>query len=173
MKSIRVFHPRGGFISPSISCATARRQTFRSKNLAGCRLSINRQCALCSVLIVLVHCRNNIRAIGFQWSSGSITSVKAFMKRSLPRLLLLLCVAMAAHAQDWIRTGTGLGVEKVRVAVPDFKPSGSDPQTAALLKTFNDTLWNDLDNAGIFDMVSKSFYPLQVPGTQQEMRLPD
>jgi TolB protein len=72
---------------------------------------------------------------------------------------------------DWIRTGTGLGVEKVRLAVPDFKAAGSDPQTAALLKTFNDTLWNDLDNAGIFDLASKSFYPLTVPGTPAELQL--
>ena len=33
-----------------------------------------------------------------------------------------------------------------------------DAKNADLLKTFNDTLWNDLDNAGIFDMVSKSFF---------------
>ena len=52
-------------------------------------------------------------------------------------------------AQDWVKTGTGLGVEKVRLAVPDFKPSSTDAQNAALLKTFNDTLWNDLDVSGI------------------------
>jgi len=75
--------------------------------------------------------------------------------------------------QDWIRTGTGLGVEKIRVAVPDFKAAGTETQTAELLKTFNDTLWNDLDNAGIFEMVSKSFYPLQVPANAQEMRIAD
>jgi len=55
-------------------------------------------------------------------------------------------------------------VEKVRLAVPDFKPSTTDPQNAALLKTFNDTLWNDLDVSGVVELVSKSFYPLQVPG---------
>ena len=44
--------------------------------------------------------------------------------------------------------------------MPDFKGSNPDPRNADLLKTFNDTLWNDLDNAGIFEMVSKSFYPL-------------
>ena len=63
-------------------------------------------------------------------------------------------------AQDWIRTGTGLGVEKVRLAVPDFNAATQDPKNVELLKAFNETLWNDLDNAGIFDMVSKSFYPL-------------
>src|SRR5256885_9326267 len=75
--------------------------------------------------------------------------------------------------QDWIRTGTGLGVEKIRLAVPDFKAAATETQPADVLKTFNDTLWNDLDNAGIFEMVSKSFYPLQVPANAQEMRIAD
>lgn len=73
-------------------------------------------------------------------------------------------------AQDWIRTGTGLGVEKVRLAASDFKPATPDPKNTDLLKSFNDTLWNDLDNAGIFDMVSKSFYPLAVPGNPADVR---
>ena len=74
-----------------------------------------------------------------------------------------------SQAQDWVKTGTSLGIEKVRLAVPDFKPIGSDPANAALLKTFNDTLWNDLDNAGVFDLASKSFYPLQTPGQPPEV----
>jgi TolB protein len=72
--------------------------------------------------------------------------------------------------QDWIRTGTGLGVEKVRLAAADFQPSTADPKNAELLKTFNDTLFNDLDNAGIFDLVSKSFYPLQVPAKPTDVK---
>jgi TolB protein len=85
-------------------------------------------------------------------------------------IALLLILALPASAQDWIRTGTGLGVEKIRLAVPDFKPSTQDPKNADLLKVFNDTLWNDLDSAGIFDLVSKSFYPLEVPGTPAEVK---
>jgi TolB protein len=73
-------------------------------------------------------------------------------------------------AQDWIKTGTGLGVEKVRIAVPDFKASNQDPRDPELLKTFNDTLWNDLKNAGIFDMVSKSFYPLGQVGAPADVK---
>ena len=58
-------------------------------------------------------------------------------------VLAFLCVLPGAgRAQDWVKTGTSLGVEKVRLAVPDFKPSSNDPQNAALLKTFDDTLWN-------------------------------
>jgi TolB protein len=80
--------------------------------------------------------------------------------------VFLLCLLVPSlHAQqDWIKTGTGLGVEKVHLAVSDFKTSTNDPQNDALLKTFNDTLWNDLDNSGVVELVSKSFYPLQVPG---------
>ncbi|MBO0911147.1 MAG: Tol-Pal system beta propeller repeat protein TolB [Acidobacteria bacterium] len=75
-------------------------------------------------------------------------------------LLAILLAGIPVAAQDWIKTGTGLGVEKIRLAVADFKASNQDPRSAELIKTFNDTLWNDLDNAGIFDLVSKSFYPL-------------
>jgi TolB protein len=88
-------------------------------------------------------------------------------------VLLLTAIFTAAPClgqQDWIKTGTGLGMEKVRLAVPDFKPSTSDAKNADLLKVFNDTLWNDLDNAGIFDMASKSFYPLAIPGNPAEVK---
>ena len=90
------------------------------------------------------------------------------------RLTLVFAFLFAAgtatcSAQDWIRTGTGLGMEKVRLAAADFKPSTQDPKNADLLKTFNETLSNDLDNAGIFDIVSKSFHPLQTPGQPSEV----
>jgi TolB protein len=87
----------------------------------------------------------------------------------LRTLLFLAFLVLRCHGQDWVRTGSGLGVEKVRLAVPDFKPSTGDPQNAALLKVFNDTFWNDLDNSGVVELVSKSFYPLQVPGQPTEV----
>jgi TolB protein len=82
---------------------------------------------------------------------------------------VLSCFCFTAPAQDWVKTGTSLGVEKVRLAVPDFKPATNDPQNTALLKTFNDTLWNDLDVSGVVELVSKSFYPLQTPGQPTEV----
>jgi len=85
----------------------------------------------------------------------------------LAALVAIIAVA-PAFAQDWIRTGTGLGVDKVRLAVPEFKASNAD-----LGKTFNDTLWNDLDNAGIFDMVSKSFFPTSVPSMPADVKFND
>jgi len=84
-------------------------------------------------------------------------------------LVLVLALASSSSAQDWVRTGSGLGIEKVRLAVPDFKPSNSDPQNTALLKIFDDTFWNDLDNSGVVELISKSFYPLQVPGQPPEV----
>ena len=85
-------------------------------------------------------------------------------------LFLTVAFTLPCFAQDWIRTGTGLGQDKIRLAASDFKQSSQDPKNADLLKTFNDTLWNDLDNAGIFEMVSKSFYPLAAPGSPSEVR---
>src|SRR5256885_2446878 len=81
------------------------------------------------------------------------------MKRFISHFIALISLLSYAAAQDWIKTGTGLGVEKIRLAAADFQPSTQDAKNAELLKVFNDTLWNDLDNAGIFDMVSKSFNP--------------
>jgi TolB protein len=97
------------------------------------------------------------------------SSLAAGALRALTFLAVLLLMASSLQAQDWVRTGSGLGVEKVKLAVPDFKPSSNDPQNAALLKTFNDTLWSDLDNSGIVELVSKSFYPLEIPSQPTEV----
>ncbi len=94
----------------------------------------------------------------------------AWILSALSYLILLSSLLVSTSlAQDWVRTGSGLGVDKVRLAVPDFKPANADPQNGALLKTFNDTFWNDLDNSGVVELVSKSFYPLQVPGQPAEV----
>ena len=84
--------------------------------------------------------------------------------------VVIAALLAVAAAQDWIKTGTGLGVERIRLAVPDFKASNQDPKNTDLLRVFNATLWSDLDNAGIFDLVSKSFYPVEVPGNPAEVK---
>src|SRR5260221_3419640 len=101
------------------------------------------------------------------------TLTQHIRRRTAIILALLTLLAATASAQDWIRTGTGLGVEKVRLAASDFKPATQDPKNTDLLKTFNDTLFNDLDNAGIVDLVSKSFQPEQVPGQPSELNTRD
>ena len=93
-------------------------------------------------------------------------------------LLSLLFVALAcfpassARAQDWVHTGTHLGNQRIRLAAADFKPVGADPQTPPLKATFDSTLYGDLENAGIFDMVSKSMSPQATPGAPDEINLP-
>lgn len=73
-------------------------------------------------------------------------------------------------AQDQIKTGTNLGAP-IRLAVPDFKQANADPGNGPLLTAFDQTLWYDLDNAGIFDMVAKSFYPAGTPGAPNDIKL--
>lgn len=88
--------------------------------------------------------------------------------------LFLFCLAYSfaprVSAQDWVHTGTNLGNERIRLAAADFKPVGNDPETFPLKAVFDSTLYNDLSNAGIFDMVSKSLAPQATPGSPQEFQ---
>jgi TolB protein len=105
----------------------------------------------------------------------SVLSGKESMKASLrvfPFLLALVCISGSRlPAQDWVHTGTNLGAARIRLAVADVKPVGEDPQTPALKAVFDTTLFNDLNSAGIFDMVSKSMAPQAMPGSPQEISL--
>ena len=82
----------------------------------------------------------------------------------------VLLAAYPAEAQDWFKTGTGLGVSKARVAAPDLAAS---PDAAKLESTFHNVLWNDLEYSGILDMVSQSFYPLKAPSQPGDLTAPD
>jgi TolB protein len=86
--------------------------------------------------------------------------------------LLLLSKGIVA-AQDWFRTGTGLGVEKVRLAVPDF--ASRDAVAQPLARVFSDVLTADLSYSGLVDMVSKSFYPAPStwPGIPSQLKAED
>lgn len=76
-----------------------------------------------------------------------------------------------AAPQDWFKAGTGLGVEKARVAVADFVPGNGGSQPLAQL--FTDTVRADLDYSGILDEVSKSFLPLATPGRPEALNPAD
>ena len=97
--------------------------------------------------------------------------MKRFANIIFSVVLVATALSASLSAQDWIRTGTGLGVEKIRLAVPDFKSGATDADTKRLTTAFSVTLWNDLQAAGIFEMVSPSFYPLSNPGSPQEVNL--
>src|SRR5580658_6050291 len=103
-----------------------------------------------------------------------MTALLRRFPRSLPVLLLFACISSPIsllHAQDWVRTGSGLGNQRIRIAAADFKSVGGDPQTPQLKTVFDATLYNDLSNAGVFDMVSKSMAPQATPGSPQEINL--
>lgn len=93
-------------------------------------------------------------------------------KRNLAALLATLGAGLllshSASAQDWFRTGTGLGVEKARVAVADFAPRVPAAKPHADL--FGEVVRNDLEFSGIVEVVSKSFYPVQVPSVPVELK---
>jgi TolB protein len=88
-------------------------------------------------------------------------------------LSLFLLVSSTVSAQDWVRTGTNLGVQRIRLAAANFKAGSGDAQTLPLKATFDATLYNDLKNAGIFDMVAKSMAPAAMPGGPQEINVAD
>lgn len=83
--------------------------------------------------------------------------------------LLASLVCIPSGAQDWVTTGSGLTSHPIRLAAADFKPVGADPQTIPLKAIFDSTLYSDLNNAGIFQMVSKSLAPQATPGSPQEI----
>ena len=91
---------------------------------------------------------------------------------SLPALLFVCIFAAAsttpAQQQDWFRTGTGLGVEKPRVAVAEFAPKADAAKSHAAL--FAKVVRDDLSFSGILDLVSPSFYPTAQPSVPSELR---
>jgi TolB protein len=86
-------------------------------------------------------------------------------------LLALLVCTSSLRGQDWFKTETSSGADRIRIAVADFKPLSEDPQAANLKRTFDVTLYSDLANAGIFDIVSKSLLPQSTPGAPTEIKV--
>lgn len=91
-------------------------------------------------------------------------------KKSVPTflgiILTLLLFVRIGSAQGLIQTGTDQGLEKTRIAVSNFRAA---PDSAELIRTFDEVLWNDLDYSGICEMISRSFYPLTLPSVPGEV----
>ena len=83
-------------------------------------------------------------------------------------VLATLFLVSSAAAQDWFRTGTGLGVEKPRLAVTDFAARADNAKNHSQL--FTQVVRDDLQFSGIIDLVSPSFYPQQVPSQPSELQ---
>jgi TolB protein len=104
-------------------------------------------------------------------TTGSMNTLRLFATGVLSALLLGCLIPTTAHAQDWVRTGTNLGAQKIRIAAANFQSGTVNPQTSVLKQVFDQTLYSDLQNAGIFDVVSKSMEPSATPGSQHDVQL--
>src|ERR1700760_109701 len=74
------------------------------------------------------------------WISTRMTKIR-YRKVSViaAAFFASLFTTLQLHSQDWVRTGTNLGVQKIRLAAADFKPGSNDPQTPTLKSTFDTT----------------------------------
>ncbi|MDZ4796968.1 MAG: DPP IV N-terminal domain-containing protein [Bryobacteraceae bacterium] len=74
--------------------------------------------------------------------------------------LFALAIAAALVAQDRIVIGIEKPGGKGSMAVPDFRGAA---EAQAQMGVFNQVLWDELDGSGLFRMVPKTSYPLNVP----------
>ncbi len=78
----------------------------------------------------------------------------------------VLLVLAAQQSDVIIKLTTG---EKPGIAVPDLRGSGA---AQPLMNAFNQTLFSDLESSGLFKMIAKSMYPLQIPQQPSDFREP-
>src|SRR5581483_9800040 len=89
------------------------------------------------------------------------------MKRFISVIFILTGIPPILSAQDAIiKIQRG---DRPAIAVPDFRGSNA---AAPLMQTFNQTLYGDLESAGLFKMVPKSMLPLNVPQQPSDFREP-
>lgn len=91
------------------------------------------------------------------------------MKKTITLSVLSIGVLAAlafSQPQDVVKIILKKG-EKQKIALPDFRGGGG---AGPLMDTFNQTVFDDIQRSGLFDMVSKSFYPLNPPQQEQDWR---
>src|SRR5579872_4454725 len=90
-------------------------------------------------------------------------------KLALITSAILFCVLAAAVAQESSVIIKFIGSQKPKMAVPDIRGSGAAQN---FMGAFNQTLYSDLQNSGLFEMAPKGMYPLQVPQRPEDFRQP-
>ncbi len=93
--------------------------------------------------------------------------------RHLP-LLVILAALLSAGAVALLAQGTDIFDRITKgdapsIAVIDFRGTGLTQQ---YMNAFNNTVWDDLDDSGVFEMRAKTFYPLEVPQQPTDFRPP-
>src|SRR5271157_1037082 len=89
------------------------------------------------------------------------------MRKLLYFAVLSIGTWLAVRAQDVIIPLTG--GQRPALAIPDFRGAG-DAQN--LMGAFNQTLWADVEGAGLFKMVPKTMSPAAVPQQPSDFREP-
>lgn len=82
--------------------------------------------------------------------------------------LIPAAAAFLAAQQPDIRTGVTGGQRPV-IAIADLRGSGDAQRHMGV---FNETLWNEVAQSGLFKMAPKSMYPLQVPQQPSDFKPP-
>jgi len=88
--------------------------------------------------------------------------------------ILSVITALAAAAAAWTQVQSDIvirltgGARKV-IALPDFRGAGA---SAPLADVFNATVFEDIERSGVFTMAPKSFYPLNTPQQERDLRAP-
>jgi TolB protein len=89
------------------------------------------------------------------------------MKKIIGFALVFCAGLLVLRAEDFrivIQEG-----QRPAVAIPDLRGTGA---AQPLMGTFNQTLWNDIESAGLFKMVAKTMYPITVPQQPSDFREP-
>ena len=81
-------------------------------------------------------------------------------------IALAVWASLAALTAEDIRILIQAG-QHPAMAIPDFRGSGA---AAGLMGAFNQTLWSDIDGAGLFRMAPKTSYPTMVPQQLSDFR---
>ncbi len=86
----------------------------------------------------------------------------------------ILAAVFGAGALLWAQQQSDIIIKLVGgampvIAVPDMRASGDAQQH---MDAFNQTLFSDLQDSGLFKMAPKSMYPLEVPQRPQDFRAP-
>jgi TolB protein len=85
--------------------------------------------------------------------------------------LAFVLASAQARAQSPFQIVTSSGAGSIRLAAANFNSGGGDPNASTYQRVFDTVLFNDLQSAGIFDLVAKSLIPTATPGTPSQMDL--
>src|SRR5215831_5241408 len=87
---------------------------------------------------------------------------------------LMVCLGLSAAALLVMKAQQNtrimiVGGNKPKLAIPDFRGAGDAQKFMA---AFNQTLWSDIENSALFDLVAKTAMPLFIPQQPSDFESP-